>query len=205
MTFLSSSLTWPGRQSGLLGLRPACKNTDTCVPRRSQPSMSADPRRVLRSSLSSKNASSSRSMLRWWKSAVNLSFFLSLATFRMRSSACDTFARLCVRCVLCWPAFPLVPVLGYTGSAAGCSALFASFAATMTESDFSWPCIIGYGSSPSRYGPPHPAPTTRRRPATRYPSFRRDPARDVAFDPNNNSLLRRTKMRRIGRHLGATR
>jgi hypothetical protein len=25
-----------GRQSGLLGLRPACKNTDTCVPRRSQ-------------------------------------------------------------------------------------------------------------------------------------------------------------------------
>src|SRR5947209_8845726 len=26
----------PGRQSGLLGLRPACKNTDTCVPRRSQ-------------------------------------------------------------------------------------------------------------------------------------------------------------------------
>ncbi len=30
----------------------------------------------------------------------------------------------------------------------------------MTESDFSWPCIIGYGSSPSRCGPPHPAPRT---------------------------------------------
>ena len=99
----------------------------------------------------------------WWKSAVNLSFFLSLATFRMRSSACDTLTRLCARHVLCWPAFPLVPALGSTGSAAvgsaadcsaaGCSALFAGFTATMTESDFSCPCIIGYGSSPSRCGP----------------------------------------------------
>jgi hypothetical protein len=32
---------------------------------------------------SSKNASSKSSVLMWWKSAVNLSFFLSLATFRM--------------------------------------------------------------------------------------------------------------------------
>jgi hypothetical protein len=71
---------------------------------------------------------------------VNLSFFLSLATFRMRSSACDTLVRLCVRFVLCWPAFPLVPALRSTGSAAygspavasaaGCSALFAGFIAT---------------------------------------------------------------------------
>src|SRR5215467_67766 len=98
-------------------------------------------------------------MLRWWKSAVNLSFFLSLAIFRMCSSACDTLTRLCVRHVLCWLAFPLVPALGSTGSAADCSALFAGFVATMTESDFSWPCIIGYGSSPSQCGPPHPAPT----------------------------------------------
>src|SRR5215475_4543806 len=89
-------------------------------------------------------------MLRWWKSAVNLSFFLSLAILRMCSSACDTLTRLCVRHVLCWLAFPLVPALGSTGSAADCSALFAGFAATMTESDFSWPRIIGYGSSPSR-------------------------------------------------------
>ena len=64
----------------------------------------------------------------WWKSAVNLSFFLSLAAFRMRSSACDTLARLCVRRVLCWPAFPLVPALRSTGSAAGSlRALFAGF------------------------------------------------------------------------------
>ena len=50
------------------------------------------------------------------KSAVNLSFFLSLATFRMRSSSCDTLARLCVRHVFRWPAFPLVPALRSTKS-----------------------------------------------------------------------------------------
>src|SRR5580693_5864118 len=101
-------------------------------------------------------------MLMWWRSAVNFSFFLSLATFRTRSSACDTLSRLCVRRVLCWPAFPLVPALRSTGSAAkvspadrsaeGC-ALFASFVATMAGSDFSGPFIIGYGSSPPRCGP----------------------------------------------------
>ena len=32
-------------------------------------------------------------------------------------------------------------------------ALFAGFTATMTRSDFSCPCIIGFGSSPSRCGP----------------------------------------------------
>ena len=61
-----------------------------------------------------------RSMLRWWRSAVNLSFFLSLAACRTRSSACDTRTRPCVRCVLCSPAFLSVPALGSTGSAAGC-------------------------------------------------------------------------------------
>src|SRR3954471_18826352 len=82
----------------------------------------------------------------WWKSAVNLSFFLSLATCRMRSSACDMLARLCVRYVLCWSTFPLVPALRSTGSAAfrfaadrsgaGGSTLFAGFTATMARSDF---------------------------------------------------------------------
>src|SRR5262252_8549164 len=92
-------------------------------------------------------------MLRWWKSAVNLSFFLSLAILRMCSSACDTLTRLCVRHVLCWLAFPLVPVLGSTGSAADCSALFAGFTATTPGSDFPPPYIIGYDSSSSRCGP----------------------------------------------------
>src|SRR6266496_4323515 len=32
-------------------------------------------------------------------------------------------------------------------------ALFVGFTATMTRSDFSCPCIIGFGSSPSRCGP----------------------------------------------------
>jgi hypothetical protein len=81
-------------------------------------------------------------MLMWWKSAVNLSFFLSLATFRMRSSACDTLARLCVRHVLCWPAFPLVPALRSSDSAAfaladasavGSFALFAGLSAVGSE------------------------------------------------------------------------
>jgi hypothetical protein len=38
-------------------------------------------------------------------------------------------------------------------SAVGSFALFAGFIATMTRSDFSCPCVIGYGSSPSRCGP----------------------------------------------------
>ena len=52
-----------------------------------------------------------------------------------------------------WPAFPLVPALRSTRSATGAPALFAGFFATMAESDFSGPFIIGYGSSPSRCGP----------------------------------------------------
>ena len=51
----------------------------------------------------------------------------------MSSSACDTLARLCVRCVLCWPAFPLVSALRSTGSAADRSALFAGFVAVGSE------------------------------------------------------------------------
>src|SRR5262245_7839560 len=104
----------------------------------------------------------------WWKSEMNFSFFLSLATSRMRSSACGMLVWLCAQGMVCWPAFPLVSALGSTGSAvagsaadcstAGCATLFAGFAATMTESDFSCPCIIGYGSSPSRCGPPYSAP-----------------------------------------------
>src|SRR5215470_14690469 len=79
----------------------------------------------------------------WWESAVNLAFFLSLATLRMRSSACDTLTRRCVRRVLCWLAFPLVSALRSIGSAAfrstvtavtvDCCALFAGFLAVGSE------------------------------------------------------------------------
>src|SRR6516165_4101513 len=56
----------------------------------------------------------------------------------------------------CWFAFPSAPALRSTDSAADTvsgSALFAGFLATMTGLDFPRPCIIGYGSSPSRCGP----------------------------------------------------
>src|SRR6516162_7447126 len=92
-------------------------------------------------------------MLIWWVSEVNCSFLLSLAACRMRSSACDTLSRFCAQHVLCWLAFPSVPALGSTSSAADCSALFAGFTATTAEPDFPRPCIIGFGSSPSRCGP----------------------------------------------------
>src|SRR5262249_37077517 len=71
----------------------------------------------------------------------------------MRSSACDTLSRSCARRVLCWLAFPSASALGSTDSAAGCPALFVGFPATIAESDFPRPFIIGYGSSPSRCGP----------------------------------------------------
>jgi hypothetical protein len=103
--------------------------------------------------LSAKNAARSRSGLRWWRSAVNRSFFLRLAACRTRSSAWDMLPRFCARRVLRRPAFPSAPALGSTGSAAGFPALFVGFLATMAGSDFSRPCIIGYGSSPSRCGP----------------------------------------------------
>ena len=74
---------------------------------------------------------------------MNFSFFLSFATRRMRSSACDTLIWPCVPHVLCWPAFLLVSALGSTGSAtnssavdcsaAECSALFVGFTATMAS------------------------------------------------------------------------
>ena len=98
---------------------------------------------------------------------------------------CDlpyAFQRLCHACPALRPArallvrIPLGPrpslhrlrcVCSVTDrSAAGRSALFAGFTATMAGSDFSCPCIIGYGSSPSRCGPPysatHSTPTARR-------------------------------------------
>src|SRR5271166_1604475 len=98
----------------------------------------------------------------------------------MRSSAWDTPARSCARSVLCWPAFPLVPALRSTGSAAAGAALFAGFIATISGSDFSCPCIIGYGSSPSRRGPDNPRAA---RSDTRSPRFRPAPfVRDGVLD-----------------------
>ena len=93
------------------------------------------------------------SMLTWWQRSEPLLLPL-LAVRRMRSSACATVSRLGIRPVLCWLAFPLVSALGSTNSATHRSALFIGFTATMAESDFPRSCIIGFGSSPSRCGPP---------------------------------------------------
>ena len=122
---------------------------------------------------------------------MNRSFFLCLAACRMRSSACDTLSRSCARRVLCWPAFPSVPALRSTGSAAGCPALFVGFLATMAGSDFSRPCIIGFGSSPSRCGPA----TSSRRSDARSPGSR---ARSVR-------TCQGLRPRRVGRALAMTR
>ena len=70
----------------------------------------------------------------------------------MRAIACDTLSRYCARRVFCWSAFPLVPALGSTDSAADGSALFVGFMATMAESDFPLPYIIGFGRVGSRRG-----------------------------------------------------
>src|SRR5204863_5735587 len=50
------------------------------------------------------------------------------------------------------PPTPLRPPL-QTPPQGAFLALFVGFTATMTRSDFSCPCIIGFGSSPSRCGP----------------------------------------------------
>jgi hypothetical protein len=94
---------------------------------------------------------------------VNLSFFLSLATCRMRSSACDTLIRSCARHVLCWLAFPSASALGSTGSAADRSALFVGFTATMAESDLRRHNFHHFSLRPATlfYNNTHPALTER--------------------------------------------
>src|SRR5208337_4387679 len=145
--------------------------------------------------LRASNARRSVSGLMWWRSAVNRSFLLCLAACRMRSSAWDTPARSCARSVLCRPAFPLVPALRSTNSAAVGTALFVGFSrrmppafvriATISGSDLSCPCIIGYGSSPSRRGPDNPRAA---RSDTRSLRFRSVPfVRDGVFDHDGAS------------------
>ena len=72
---------------------------------------------------------------------------------RTRSRLWDAPCRLGVRGVPSCCAFSSAPALGSTNSSAGCPASFARFTATMAGPDPSSPCIIGFGSSPSRCGP----------------------------------------------------
>ncbi len=121
---------------------------------------------------------------------MNRSFFLCFAACRTRSSARVTHSRFCARSVLCRPAFPSAPALRSTGSATGRPALFVGFLATMAGSDFPRPCIIGYGSSPSRCGPDRLA---RRWSDEGSPRFRRVPfVRDGVFDHGRATAPRLT-------------
>ena len=73
---------------------------------------------------------------------MSFSFGFLVAACRIRSAACDTRARRCVRCVL-WPrGFPLVPALPSVGSAGTEVPLFAALIGTMARSDCSNPFII---------------------------------------------------------------
>ena len=71
----------------------------------------------------------------------------------MRACACDTASRLYVRTVVCGSAFSLIPPLDSACSSTARAASFASFIATMGESDFSGPFIVGFGLRPFRRGP----------------------------------------------------
>jgi hypothetical protein len=93
---------------------------------------------------------------------VNRSFLSSLAAVRTRSSPGDTLARLGVRRVPACPVFSSAPSLRSTNSGSGRPSPFAGFPATMEGSDFSSPCITGFGSSPSRCGPDFTDPGRRR-------------------------------------------
>src|SRR6202030_1370339 len=110
------------------------------------------------------------------------------SAFRTCSGVGDTLSRHGVRHVRHRFAFSLASALRSTASAAGRPALFGGFVATMAESDFSCPCIIGFGSSPSRCGP---VGLCSLWPDMRPLRFRRVPfGRDVAFDPGGATASR---------------
>jgi hypothetical protein len=154
--------------------------------RRSSTSFRRRPAR--RSSSSRRTPLAKRADVDGWRSAVNFSFFLSLAVRRTRSRPWDAPARLRVRSAPSCSAFPSVPALGSTGSSPGRPASFVGFAAPVAGSDFSCPFVIGYGSSPSRRGPQR---RQAARPDMRPLRFRRCLfARDGVFDLGGASASR---------------
>src|SRR6266568_5134786 len=80
----------------------------------------------------------------WCISEVNFPPFSRSAAWRIRSSACLTRARPCIRCMSRCGEFPLTRSLLSTASAAGRPALFGRFFDSMGLSDSSGLCIIGY-------------------------------------------------------------
>ena len=92
----------------------------------------------------------------WCKSAVSFSCGFLVAACRIRSTACDTLSRPCVRYVLWSCEFPLVEALPSSSSAGAVAPLFAAF--------------IGVGSEEAR-----PAGAGLRPPLKRYVRFSRIP------------------------------
>ena len=97
---------------------------------------------------------------------MNRSSFFSLAACRTRLRPWDAPSRPGVRSVS--SAFSLAPAHGSTGSLGRSPASFVGFTATIVGPDLSRPCIIGFGSSPSRRGPSARAPAARRE-ISRFP------------------------------------
>jgi hypothetical protein len=97
---------------------------------------------------------------------VIFSFLFLVAAPRMRACAHDTASRLCVRTVLCSSAFLLVPSSPSTNSAADRSALFASFAGTIDESDFFAPFSGKIGGVADDACTLYSVPVSRRTPKT---------------------------------------
>ena len=82
----------------------------------------------------SKNAQRSASTVTWWRSVVRRFRGSRSTNCRIRSAACDTLSRSCVRRVLWLSRFPLGPVLRSIDSAGDRSPLFADFTANIPES-----------------------------------------------------------------------
>ena len=97
-------------------------------------------------------AQRSASGVTWCRSAVSFSRGFLVAACRIRSAACVTLSRLCVRRVLSLRGFPLVEALPSTDSAGARAPLFARFDGTLAPSDFFTPSISGFGT-PSLRGP----------------------------------------------------
>ena len=119
------------------------------------------------------------------------SFLFLVTASRMRSCACDTASRLCVRTVLCSSAFLLVPPLPSIGSAAARAALFADFLGIIGESDCSVPFIFGYDLRSSRCGPAN-------RPRRAVTELSRFPCRRRLCMPGSQTTRGGTDPRSIG-------
>ena len=125
------------RRDGVARYAPECTRLCRSANRPSSPSsyirhvMPSAP--AAASLFNSKNAQRSASTVTWWRSAVRRSRGSRCTNCRIRSAACVTLSRLCVRRML-WPSrFPSGSVLRSIGSARADAPLFADFAAVGSE------------------------------------------------------------------------